>query len=75
MVQVTGVTTGLPEGTKLRPWIRFPGQVGYTEGASVIRVQADGTVRWERRTGKKMSVYLRTDDRSIQSERVSIPGR
>jgi YVTN family beta-propeller protein len=71
-VVVNGVTTGLV-GAQVRPFIRFPGQSGYSPGTGVRTVAEDGTFRWQRRTGKKIYVYFTSGD--VRSERVIIAAR
>ena len=71
-ILISGVTTGLDAGAVLRPWMRFPGQVSYTKGAARIRVDASGGFAWERRTGKKVYVFMRTAAGDVQSNRVII---
>lgn len=69
-VRVEGVTTGLV-GAEVRPWVRFPGQRGFTPGSSVRTVDTEGTFTWQRRTGKKVYVYFRADD-DVRSNRLTI---
>ena len=56
-VKVQGTTTDLV-GKQVTPYVRFPGQTGYTAGIGVQTVAADGTFTWQRKTGKKISVYF-----------------
>ena len=72
-VKVSGVSTGLSAGTRLLPFVRFPGQTSYTQGANVPQVSADESFDWQRKTGKKVYVYFATEDGSVQSNRVIIP--
>jgi YVTN family beta-propeller protein len=71
-VVVNGVTTGLV-GAQVRPFIRFPGQSGYSPGTGVRTVAEDGTFTWQRRAGKKIYVYFTSGD--VRSERVIIAAR
>lgn len=71
-IVVDAVTSGLPEGTVLKPWIRFPGQTSYTEGSARLRIDAKGEATWSRKTGKKAYVYLSTEDDQVKSNRVII---
>lgn len=71
-VIVTGQTSGLSEGTALVPWFRFPGQTSYTSGTARPKVDAEGGVQWQRRTGKRIYVSLRTLDGSTRSNRVIV---
>jgi hypothetical protein len=74
-IEVTGESTGLAEGTKLVPYIRFPGQTSFTAGVARPRIDADGNFEWQRKTGKRVSVYLQTEDGTYRSNRVIIPAR
>ena len=71
-VIVTGTSTGFGMGAILRPWTRFPGQSAYTEGSASILVDTAGTFTWERRTGKKIYVYVKTPDGTVKSNTVTI---
>ena len=71
---IDGVTTGLDDGTKVIPWVRFPGQTGYTE-ASARPVVTDGEFSWSRKTRKKTYVYFTTEDQSVTSNKDVIPAR
>lgn len=70
---VTGVTQGFGMGAILRPWVRLPGQTTFTQGAAQILVDESGDVTWQRRVGKKVTVYLATPDGSVKSKRITIP--
>lgn len=72
---VTGSTTGFGEGAILRPWIRFPGQSAYVEGSANILVDARGDFTWQRKTGKKAYVSVRSQDGSVVSNRIVIDAR
>ena len=72
-IRITGTASDLDPGTILRPWIRFPGQASFTQGAAQIQVADDGTLTWERNTGKKTHVYIQTQDDLTRSNRVTIP--
>ncbi|MFM8640132.1 MAG: fibronectin type III domain-containing protein [Planctomycetota bacterium] len=69
---VTGTSTGVPQGSILRPWIRFPGQASYTQGIARISVRADGTFEWSRKGNKKAYVYVATDDGSLRSNGIIV---
>ena len=71
-IEVSGTTTGFGMGGTLRPWFRFPGESGYSEGSATILVSMDGTFEWGRKTGKPVSVYVQTPDRTVQSNVVRI---
>lgn len=70
---VTGVTQGFGMGAVLRPWVRLPGQTTFTQGAARILVDESGDVTWQRRVGKKVTVYLATPDGETRSKRITIP--
>lgn len=71
-IQVDIATKGIEEGTKLVPYIRFPGQTQYTAGSARITIDANGNGVWQRKTGKRVTVYLATEDGSVKSNRVTI---
>ena len=71
-VIVTGSTTGITPGTRLAPWFRFPGQLRYEQGTTRPAVQTDGAFTWQRRTGKKIYISLRTADGFLRSNRLVI---
>jgi hypothetical protein len=79
-INVEGLTTGLAEGTVVKPWLRFPGQVGFTEGAaqrSVQIVDEDlqiGEFSWGRNTGKRTAVQFRDAD-GLRSNSIIIAAR
>lgn len=72
-IRVTGTSTGLDRGAVLRPWMRFPGQASFTEGAARILVDDRGNFGWDRTTGKRIHVYLQTEDGRSRSNRIVIP--
>ena len=77
---VDGETSGIAAGTTVRPWIKFPGETQYTQGAASRQIVAVGDLgagefTWTRQTSKKTYVYFRTEDGTSQSLRVIIPGR
>ena len=69
---VNGTSTGIEQGTVLRPWIRFPGQTSYTQGIARITVAADGTFTWSRKGNRKAYVYIETEDGSIRSHGIVV---
>jgi hypothetical protein len=60
-VIITG-TSNLRLGAIVVPWMRFPGQTSFEEGSARLMVDASGGFTWERRTGKKISVYVVSDE-------------
>lgn len=71
-IVVSGSSSGIDSGAVLRPWLRFPGQTSFGEGADSILVNAGGGFTWSRRTGKRVTVYVTTADGSVASNRVTI---
>ena len=61
-VIVTGTSTGLGMGAIVRPMVKFPGQTSYTQDTASILVDEAGDFTWQRRTGKKIYVYVKTED-------------
>ena len=72
-VVVTGTSTGLGMGAVLRPRVKLAGEASYTQGTASILVDEDGAFTWQRRTGKKVFVYVKTEDGMARSNRVVIP--
>jgi hypothetical protein len=72
-VIVTGTSTGLGMGAIVRPMVKFPGQTSYTQGTASILVDEAGDFTWQRRTSKKIYVYVKTEDGTARSNRVIIP--
>ena len=70
-IRVDGVSTGFPEGTVLKSWFRFPGEVVFAQGTAQIVIGQDGTFTWSRKTGKKFYAYVQAPD-NTQSNRVII---
>lgn len=70
-VVVTGTTTGLAEGSLVSVFVRFPGEVSFNKGAAIITIGADGTFTWSRKTGKRISIYMQSED-GTQSPRIII---
>ena len=69
-VAVTGTTTGFGMGAILRPWTRFPGQTSYTQGTASILVDVQGGFTWQRRTGKTIYISIRSEDGTVESNRL-----
>ena len=70
-VVVDGSTTGFAEGSLVSVFIRFPGEVEYKKGPAVITIGADGTFTWSRKTGKRVNLYMQSED-GTQSSRIII---
>ena len=71
-VVVAGTSTGLGMGAVLRPRVKLAGEASYTQGTASILVDEAGAFTWQRRTGKKAYVYLKTEDGMTRSNRVAI---
>lgn len=71
-IRVSGLTEGLPPGTTLRPWIRFPNQRDYRAEPTTVRLDDDGRFTWQRTTSRKVHVVFRTEDGFLESNRVVI---
>lgn len=67
-----GTTTDLV-GKQVTPYVRFPGQNGYQPGTGVRTVASDGTFTWQRKTGKKTSIYFQHAE--VRSNTVTISAR
>jgi hypothetical protein len=62
-------------GEQVAPWVKFPGQTGYTQGSARRTINAEGDFTWQRRTGKKIYVYFRSLDSDVRSNRIIIRSR
>lgn len=71
-IRVTGTASGLDQRSMLRPWMRFPGQASFAEGAARVLVDDRGRFLWERMTGRKIYVFLQTEDGKTRSNRITI---
>lgn len=69
-IAVTGTTTGFDTGAILRPWTRYPGQTSYTQGTASILVDFQGGFTWERRAGKTIYISIRSEDNTVESNRL-----
>jgi hypothetical protein len=79
-ISIEGATLGLAEGTEVYPFIRFPGQTGFTQGTAVRTVtivdedEQIGEFAWGRNTGKRTAVQFRDAD-GLRSNTVIIAAR
>ncbi|MFM8350910.1 MAG: fibronectin type III domain-containing protein, partial [Actinomycetales bacterium] len=71
-IVVTGTTTGFGMGAILRPWTRFPGQTSYTQGTARILVDGQGGFTWDRRTAKTIYILIRSEDGTVESNRLAL---
>jgi hypothetical protein len=69
---VDGTTTGFTKGDTVVPYIRFPGETTFTPGSARPEIGDDGSFSWSRKTGKRVTVYLATEDDSVRSNKVTI---
>lgn len=74
-IVIEGTATGMGMGGELKPYVRSPGQSGFTQGSATILVSADGTFEWSRKAGKRISVYVATPDGAMRSNTVTISAR
>ena len=72
-ITVNGITTGFAAGSLVSVFFKFPGQVSYSKGRAAITIGADGTFTWSRRTGKRIYLYMQSDDGGTRSLRIIIP--
>lgn len=71
-ILVDGDTNGFERGSKVKPWVRFPGQSSYSEGSARPEVSAAGDFSWQRKTGKKTYVFFTSEDDAVKSNRIII---
>lgn len=72
LIMVRGSSTGLA-GATATPFVRLAGQSGHTEGTGKRTIGADGSFEWQRKTGKRASVYFTSGD--VRSNTVVIAAR
>ncbi len=70
-IMVDGNVTGIEDGKTVIPYIRFPGQTTFTAGSARPEI-TDGEFFWQRKTGKRVTVYVTNDDGDVRSNRVTI---
>ena len=63
-MRTTGSSTGIDDGVKLTPYIKYSGQSTFSQGRASIVVRADGTFTWTRqiRKGKTLTAYVAYTD-------------
>jgi hypothetical protein len=74
-IRIEGTITGVGDGTTLVPYIRFPGQTQYSQAAARPRSNAAGEFSWERKTTKKIYVYVEIEGSDVKSNRIIIPAK
>lgn len=72
VISVTGATSGL-SGAMVRPWIKPEGQASFAEGIAEVRVTADGSFTWSRKSNKKLRVYFAHE--ALRSNAITVRGR
>jgi hypothetical protein len=72
---VSGRAQGLAPDAVVHPWFKFPGQTIYRKGISLIRVDESGEFTWQRRTGKKIYISIRSADGEVRSNRLIMQRR
>jgi alpha-tubulin suppressor-like RCC1 family protein len=70
-IRTTGTSTGIPDGSRLTPYIRYGNRGAFTEGKATIVVQADGSFRWTREIRKNRAVTGYVTWKSTESNRVT----
>ena len=71
-VIVDGVALNVDPSATLVPWVRLKGETSFTAGTASVTLDDDGDFTWQRRTGKKVTVYFMTSDELTKSNRITI---
>jgi hypothetical protein len=71
VITISG-TSNLPAGTTMHPWSKHPGGNAFTEGSAEIVVDDSGDFTWSRRSSRAITLYVRTLDGSVTSNRITI---
>ena len=74
-ISIEGLAEGFRDNASVRVWFRFPGQTEYSEAAGRPSTTTNGTFTWQRKTGKKVYVYVTSMNTEIKSNRIIIPAR
>ena len=69
-IRTTGTSTGIPEGVKLTPHIRYRGQTKFINGTATIVVQSDGSFTWTRLIRKDRAVTAYVSYKGAKSNQV-----
>jgi hypothetical protein len=72
VITVTGATSGLA-GDIVSPWIKPAGQTSFAEGEADVRVTADGSFTWSRKSNKNLHVYFAHE--ALRSNTIIFPRR
>ena len=70
-LRVDGLVNGIEIGETVIPYIRFPGETTFTAGSARPAISG-GEFTWQRKTGKRVTVYVTSDDGATTSNRVTI---
>lgn len=71
-VIIKGKTTGLKEGTRMIPYIKFPGEPFYSEGKARPVIDKNGEFTFQRKTSEKIYIYFMDENKKYQSQRLII---
>lgn len=71
VVTILGRSNLLP-GTSLRPWLRLGSQPDFRQGSATLVTTDTGAFEWSRRTARSITLYVRTLDGSVTSNRITI---
>ena len=69
-IRTTGTSTGIPEGVKLTPHIKYSGQESFSNGKATIVVQSDGSFTWTRLIRKNRAVTAYVSYKDTNSNQV-----
>lgn len=71
VVTVTG-RSNLANGTPLRPWVKVGSQPDFRPGLTTVVTSDTGAFEWSRRAARSITIYVRTLDGSVMSNRITI---
>ena len=69
--KVDADVAGVEDGKMIIPYFCFPGETTFAEGSARPQI-TDGSFTWQRKTGKRVTVYVTSDDGETISNRVTI---
>ncbi len=72
-VIVNGDTIGFKKDDTVIVHYRFPGETTYSQASARPVIDATRAFTWQRKTGKKIYVYVTSQDESVKSGRIIIP--
>lgn len=70
-LRTTGMTSGIPVGARLMPYIRYGASGAFKPGIASVIVQADGTFRWQRKIRKDRAITAYMAFVDTQSNKVT----